>query len=99
MTLLHDRPEFTENISFTFHTDAIAQEENERVLLELVPNPETTAPSRGEGIFFRNEITMTIVDSDGKILLLLYIMTLWLARLVYNFIILFYYYIKCSSSQ
>ena len=63
---LYRRPHPPENITFTFHTDAIAQEENETLVIELATAPETNAPPSGQGIFFKNNITMTIVDSDGK---------------------------------
>ena len=65
LRLLNSRPELSENVSFTFHTDAIAQEENETFTLELVTTPGTNSPPSGDGVFFRNIITITIVDSDG----------------------------------
>ena len=48
--------------------DAIAQEASETLSLELVPTATTTLPT-GDGVFFRNTLNMSIVDSDSKILL------------------------------
>ena len=64
---LYRRPDPPEDITFIFRTDAIAQEENETLILELVTIPGTSAPLSGDGIFFRNTINLTIVDSDSKI--------------------------------
>ena len=49
--------------------DAIAQEENETLTLKLEPLPSITLPT-GSGVFFKSTIDLTIVDSDGKNLLL-----------------------------
>lgn len=51
-----------------YHTDGIAQEENETVFLELEPLPTTALPM-GEAIFFQNTIEMIIIDTDSKDLL------------------------------
>ena len=64
---LYCRPDPPEDITFIFRTDAIAQEDNETLILELVTTPGTNAPPSGDGVFFRNTINLTIVDSDGKI--------------------------------
>ena len=45
--------------------DAIAQEENETLTLELEPLPSITLPT-GSGVFFKSTISLTIIDSDGK---------------------------------
>ena len=61
------RPDPPEGIKFIFRTDAIAQEENETLILELVTTPGRNTPPSGDGVFFRNTINLTIVDSDSKI--------------------------------
>ena len=66
MRFLYRRPNISEAITFIFRTDAIAQEENETLILELVTTPGTSAPPSGDGVFFRNTINLTIVDSDSK---------------------------------
>ena len=63
---LYRRPDPPEDITFVFRTDAIAQEENETLILELVTTSGTNAPPSGDGVFFRNTINLTIVDSDSK---------------------------------
>ena len=68
---MHHSPDPPEDIRVSFHTDAIAQEGNETLTLELVTTPGTNAPPSGNGVFFRNRITMTIVDNDGMIFLFL----------------------------
>ena len=67
MRFLYRRPDPPEDITFIFRTDAIAQEDNETLILELVITPGTNAPPSGDGVFFRNTINLTIVDSDSKI--------------------------------
>ena len=64
---LYRRPDPPEDITFIFRTDAIAQEEKETLTLELVTTPRTNAPPSGDGVFFRNTINLTIMDSDSKI--------------------------------
>ena len=51
------------NVILTFHVDSIAQEPNETFTLTLVP---FVAPNPREGLFFRNTIEVTILDSDSK---------------------------------
>ena len=63
---LFRRPDPPDNVVFTFRVDAIAQEHNETLSLEL--NSRTNLPT-GDGVFFRNTLTMSIIDSDSKILL------------------------------
>lgn len=45
--------------------DNVALELNEHREIRLVPLPETLLPRR-EGVFFRDIIGVTIVDSDGN---------------------------------
>ena len=66
MRALFRRPDPPDNVVFTFRVDAIAQEPNETLSLELMPR---TALPTGDAVFFRNTLTMSIVDSDSKILL------------------------------
>ena len=67
MRALSFRPTPPDNVVLTFRVDAIAQEPNETLSLELVPIV-TTLPT-GDGVFFRNTLTMSIIDSDSKGLL------------------------------
>ena len=67
MRFLYRRPDPPEDITFRFRIDAIAQEENETLILELVTTPGANTPPSGDGVFFRNTINLTIVDSDSKI--------------------------------
>ena len=62
---LFRRPTPPDNVEFTFRVDAIAQEPDESLTLELVPTVSTTVPS-GSAVFFRNTIALTIVDSDSE---------------------------------
>ena len=68
MTALFRTPTPPDNVAFTFLVDAIAQEPNETLSVELVPTATTTLPT-GDAVFFRNTLNMSIVDSDSKILL------------------------------
>ena len=68
MRALFGRPTPPGNVVFTFRVDAIAQEPNETLSLELVPTAATTQPT-GNGVFFRRTLTMRIIDRDCKILL------------------------------
>ena len=52
-----------ENVSVTFRMDAIAQEPDETLTLRL--SPLVSGPM-GDSIFFRDNITLTIIDSDSK---------------------------------
>ena len=52
-----------DDVLFIFRVDDIALEENETLNLQLVPR--TTLPSGGN-VFFRNMISLTIIDSDCK---------------------------------
>ena len=63
LRVLSFRPDPPEEVSFIFHVDAIAQEENETLTLQLEPN--STIPT-GRNVFFRNTINLTIIDNDGK---------------------------------
>ena len=65
MTALFRTPTPPDNVAFTFLVDAIAQEPNEMLSLELVPTVTTTLPT-GDAVFFRNMISMSITDSDSK---------------------------------
>ena len=59
----------TEFIVFTFLADEVAEEVNESLTLQLVPTPATltaqTMPT-GEGVFFKQEINLTIIDADRE---------------------------------
>ena len=68
MRALYRRPTPPDNVVFTFHVDAIAQEPNETFFLELVPTATTTLPT-GDPVFFQNTLNMSIIDSDSKRLL------------------------------
>ena len=50
-----------------FLADGVAQEGNEDLTLHLLPTPSTlqTIPI-GEAVFFKNAISLTIVDADSK---------------------------------
>ena len=54
-----------QNFEVTFLMDGVAQETNETFSLQLVPMFSTlqTLPN-GEGVFFKNIVTLTIIDSD-----------------------------------
>ena len=58
-------------VQLTFLTDEVAQEANESLTLQLVPTPSTlqTMPI-GEAVFFKNEISLTIMDVNRKFNLL-----------------------------
>ena len=52
-----------DNVIVTFRVDTIAQEPDETLSLQLVPLiPGPT----GDAIFFRDSITLTIIDSDSE---------------------------------
>ena len=51
------------NVVLTFRVDSIAQEPNETFTLTLDP---VVAPNPRVGLFFRNSIEVSIVDSDSK---------------------------------
>ena len=51
------------DIQFLFRADSIAQELNETLTLRLVA---TTPLPTGNSVFFRSDIDLVIVDSDGK---------------------------------
>ena len=57
-------PNRLEDIVVAFQVDSIAQELSESFKLRLNSTTATTLPS-GEGVFFRENLTLTIVDSDG----------------------------------
>ena len=54
-------------VVFTFLADELSEEVNESLTLQLVPTPATlqTMPI-GEGVFFKQEISLTIMDADRK---------------------------------
>ena len=54
-------------VVFTFLADELSEEVNESLTLLLVPTPATlqTMPI-GEGVFFKQEISLTIMDADRK---------------------------------
>ena len=54
------------NVVFKFHNDDIAQEIRETLNVGLVQTPGSGALPTGRGVFFRNTITMTIIDNNGK---------------------------------
>ena len=57
----------TEFVVFTFLADEVTEEVNESLTLQLVPTPAAltaqTIPT-GEGVFFKQEIPLTIIDAD-----------------------------------
>ena len=53
-----------DNVVVTFRVDTIAQEPNQNFTLRLDP---VTPPTARQGLFFRDTIEMTIIDSDGKL--------------------------------
>jgi hypothetical protein len=57
----------TELVVFNFLADQIAEEVNESLTLQLVPTPATLQiMPTGEGVFFEQEIALTIMDVDGE---------------------------------
>ena len=52
-----------DNAIVTFRVDAIAQEPDETLTLQL--DPVIPGPM-GDAVFFRDTITLTIVDSDSE---------------------------------
>ena len=52
-----------ENVVLTFRVDTIAQESNETFTLTLNP---LVPPTPRVGLFFRDTIQVTVVDSDSK---------------------------------
>ena len=52
----------TSNVVLTFRVDSIAQEPSETFTLTLDP---LVPPNPRDGLFFRNTIQVTIVDSDS----------------------------------
>ena len=55
---MFNRPTPPDNVVFTFRIDAIAQELNETLFLELVPTATTTLPT-GDAVFFRNTLHLS----------------------------------------
>ena len=53
----------SQNVVLTFRVDNIAQEPNETFILTLNP---VVQPTPRVGLFFRDSIEVTIVDSDSK---------------------------------
>ena len=58
-------PDRVENVMYILRTDSIAQENNETFSIELTPRPGSLQPT-GDGVFFRNTLEVTIIDSDGR---------------------------------
>ena len=55
-------------VVLTFLADEVAEEVNESLTLELVPTPATLQIMPiGEGVFFKNEFPLIIVDNDRKL--------------------------------
>ena len=68
-TRIQVRPlEDLQDVLFTFLIDEVAQEANETLILQLIPTPSSlqTMPI-GEGVFFKNEINLTIMDANRKL--------------------------------
>ena len=55
-----------DNVVVTFRVDTIAQEPNETFTLTLNPTQTALDEPRRDGLFFRDTIQMTIMDSDSK---------------------------------
>ena len=59
----------TEFVVFTFGADEVAEEVNESLTLQLVPTPAALTAQTiltGEGVFFKQEINLTIIDADRE---------------------------------
>ena len=55
-------------VVLTLLADEVAQEVNESLTLELVPTPATLQIMPiGEGVFFKQEIPLIIIDNDRKL--------------------------------
>lgn len=65
MRILHLAPDTPDAVVLYFSVDNIAQEMNETLILSLVPSDGIALPS-GDGVFFRNNITIVIQDNDSK---------------------------------
>ena len=63
----------TEFVVFTFLADEVTEDVNESLTLQLVPTPATltaqTIPT-GEGVFFKQEIYLTIIDADREFIII-----------------------------
>lgn len=59
-------PDAPDNVVMYFNVDNIAQEVNETLTLALTPIDGLALPS-GDGVFFRNNITIVIIDNDSKL--------------------------------
>ncbi len=58
-----------ELVVFTFLADQVAEEVNESLTLQLIPTPATLQMMpAGEGVFFKQEIKLTIMDADRALL-------------------------------
>ena len=66
MRFLYRRPTPPENVVFIFRMDAVAQEINETLRLELVRASISATLPTGDAVFFRSTINMTILDNDSK---------------------------------
>ena len=55
-------------VVLTLLADKVAEEVNESLILELVPTPATLQIMPiGEGVFFKQEIALIIMDNDRKL--------------------------------
>ena len=66
-------PDIDTSVAITFVNDEIPDEDDESFMLRLEPKPFTlqTIP-RGEGVFFKNVLHLTILDSEIGCKLLTY---------------------------
>lgn len=65
MRALHLGPDALDNVVLYFNVDNIAQEMNEALTLNLRPIEGIVLPT-GDGVFFRNNITIVITDNDSE---------------------------------
>ena len=68
-TRIQVRPMDDQNfVMFTFFADEVTDEVNESLTLQLVPTPATlqTMPI-GEGVFFKQQIPLIIIDTERKL--------------------------------
>ena len=63
--IIASSPDRVENVVFIIPTDGVAQENNETFTIELCPTAGSQQPT-GDGVFFRNMVEITIIDSDSK---------------------------------
>lgn len=65
MRALYQNPDTPDDVVLYFNVDNIAQELNETLTLGLTPIEGIVLPT-GNGVFFRDNITIIITDSDSK---------------------------------